>query len=286
MRIRPAASCALACAALLTGASSSAAQEAAAARVDTLWATVHGHRIAFFVTGDAAAPVMILEAGGASHAAWTGITDDVARFARVVTYDRPGYGLSESCPRTRSASVIAGELHEALASLGIEPPYVLGGWSLGGSFMRVFAAAYPDAVAGLVLIDPAPDGFYERAAREHPDVWKVMLEEQERRMASRSEGHRAEWAAWDTTMAEVRRSDAALRSPVILLTSTRAEDELQPIWIDEHERWARRMPKVEHILVEGAGHAIHRDRPEVVLRALRAMAARAGGRAGPGATAR
>ena len=248
-----------------------AAQQPATVPTDTLWATVHNHRIAFFVAGDTAAPAVILEPGGGSHRTWGAFPSQIARFARVVTYDRPGYGLSERCSRPRSASVIAEELHEALRALGIKPPYVLGGWSLGGSFFRVFGAMYPESVAGLVLIDPAPDYFYDRAAREHPDVWKPMLEEQNRRVATREEGHRAEWAAWDVTMSETRRSDAGLQAPVILLTSTRAEDALQPIWIDEHRKWARGMPNVRHVLVEDAGHAIFRDKPEAVLKALRDM---------------
>src|SRR5690606_24340793 len=66
------------------------------------------------------------------------------------------------------------------------------------------------------------------------------LEEQNRRVASRAEGHRAEWAAWDATMAEARASDAGLKAPAVLLTATKAEDELQPIWIDAHRQWARR----------------------------------------------
>lgn len=248
-----------------------AAQQTQPPPVDTLWATVHNHRIAFFVAGDTAAPAIVLEPGGSSHTAWGALPSRIAAFARVVTYDRPGYGLSEQCSLPRSASVIAKELHDALAALGIRSPFVLGGWSLGGSFVRVFGAMYPETVTGLVLIDPAPDDFYDRAAREHPALWKTMLEERNRRMATRPDGHRAEWAAWDATMSEARGSDAGLKAPVVLLTSTRDEDGLQPLWIDAHRSWARSLPNVRHVLVEDAGHAIYRDKPDVVINALRDM---------------
>ena len=185
-----------------------------------------------------------------------------------MTYDRPGYGLSDSCSSPRSASVIARELAEALTAIRIAPPYTMVGWSLGGSFVRVFAGRYPSLTGGVVLIDPAPEEFYERVARERADVWNPMLAERNRRMASRPQGHRAEWAAWQTTMNEARRSDRGLKAPVVLLTSTRAEDDLQSLWIQEHERWAERMPNLRHVLVEGAGHAIHRDRPSAVLQAI------------------
>jgi pimeloyl-ACP methyl ester carboxylesterase len=67
---------------------------------------------------------------------------------------------------------------------------------------------------------------------------------------------------------EARRPDRDLKAPVILLTATKAEDDLQAISIEEHGRWAERMPNVRHILVEGAGHAIYRDEPGAILRAL------------------
>lgn len=262
----------LACLGLLVGLSAPGAAESLdAPRVDTLWATVHGHRMAFYVVGDAAAPAVILEPGGAGHDAWGDLPGKAAQFARVVTYDRPGYGQSENCPRERSAAVIAEELHEALAAIGIKAPLVLGGWSLGGSFVRVFAGTYPDDVAGLVLIDPAPEDFYGRAAREHPDVWQPMLEQQKQRVAKRGPGHQGEWAAWDETMRQARASDSTLKAPVVLLTATRAEDELQGLWIEEHRKWAERMPNVSHILVEGAGHMIHRDDPAAVLAALQRL---------------
>ena len=247
------------------------AQGSDAPPVDTLWVTVHGHRIAFYVAGDAAAPVVILEPGGGGHDAWGDLPVKAAQFARVVTYDRPGYGQSEKCTRERSAAVITEELHEALAAIGIKPPFVLGGWSMGGPFVRVFGSTYPDDVAGLLLIDPAPEDFYERAARERADVWKPMLEQQKRRVATRGPGHQGEWAAWDETMRQARASDSTLKAPVVLLTATEAEDELQDLWIEEHRKWAERMPNVSHVLVEGAGHAIHRDEPEAVLLALRSL---------------
>jgi pimeloyl-ACP methyl ester carboxylesterase len=254
---------------LLVGLTTRAGAQNRVQAVDTLWATVHNHRVAFFAMGDTALPAVVLEPGGASHVAWGDLPAETARFARVMTYDRPGYDLSENCSRPRSATVIAEELREALTVLGIKPPLTLVGWSLGGSFVRVFGAKYPVAVAGLVLIDPAPEEFYVRVARDHAAVWQPMLEEQNRRVASRAAGHQAEWAAWDSTMAETRRSDRGLTAPVVLLTATRAEDQLQPIWIDEHKKWARRMPNVRHIVVEGAGHAIYRDSPVVVLEAIR-----------------
>jgi len=45
-------------------------------------------------------------------------------------------------------------LHAALHNAALQPPYVLAGHSMGGPYVRVFAALYPDEVSGIVLIDP------------------------------------------------------------------------------------------------------------------------------------
>ena len=240
---------------------------------DTIRVTVDGHQMVLLVSGASTGPTIVLEPGGGPHGAMAPLPDSLAPFARVVAYDRPGYGLSGSCERPRSARVIAEELHAALEASGIAPPYVLVGWSLGGSFARVYAGLYPGEVAGLVLIDPAPEHFYPRAAREQPEVWQPLLAEQEARVARSGPGHRGEWAAWDSTMAQSVASDSSVRAPIVLLTATRSDDSLQEIWIEEHRRWAARMPRVRHLLVEGAGHPIHRDRPGAVVNAVREVLA-------------
>ena len=46
-----------------------------------------------------------------------------------------------------------GGLRREIISPGVGGPYVLAGHSFGGLYVRIFAAHYPDEVAGLVLID-------------------------------------------------------------------------------------------------------------------------------------
>lgn len=247
-----------------------AARAGAQVAIDTIRVSVDGHEMAMFVAGTSG-PMVVLDAGGTSHNTWTSLANDLAGFARVVMYDRPGYGLSETCGRTRSGSVIARELKEALGEAGLEGPFLLVGWSHAGSFMRAFAAAYPESAGGLLLLDPAIEGFYTRAAAEHTETWNAMYRAQVDAVAKSAEGHRQEWAAWDRTMEEVREADRRLRLPITLITSTRDEDGLQPIWIAEHHRWAATVTNVTHILPGDVGHAIHRERPALVVSVIRRM---------------
>lgn len=100
------------------------------------------------------APTVILDSGlGVPAAGWDLVMPDVAKFARVCSYDRAGYGWSSAGPMPRTSDQIAKELHALLAASGERGPYVLVGHSFGGYNVRVYTGKYPEDVAGLVLVD-------------------------------------------------------------------------------------------------------------------------------------
>jgi pimeloyl-ACP methyl ester carboxylesterase len=87
----------------------------------------------------------------------------VAGVTRVCGYDRPDAPASHSDPTPiRTAQEVVDDLRALLAAAGEPGPYVLVGHSLGGLYVQLFAYRHPDEVAGLVLVDPTPEGFAER----------------------------------------------------------------------------------------------------------------------------
>jgi pimeloyl-ACP methyl ester carboxylesterase len=117
--------------------------------------TANGHRMHLLVVSDGRQkPTVVLESGMGGGVAWNSTRGEIAKFAQVVTYDRAGAGQSEAGPTPRDARAVAADLHAALHAAKIEPPYVLAGESLGGLYVQVFAAMYPDETVGLVLVDP------------------------------------------------------------------------------------------------------------------------------------
>lgn len=104
------------------------------------------------------ATTVILEAGvGDFSVDWSLVQPQVARFARVCSYDRAGSGWSDLGPRPRTRQQIVWELHSLLRKADVPPPYVLVGHSAGGLLARVYASAYRSEVVGMVLVDSADE---------------------------------------------------------------------------------------------------------------------------------
>jgi len=99
-------------------------------------------------------PTVILESGlGVPAIGWNLVQPDIAKFSRVCSYDRAGYGWSASGPSPRTSLEISKELHALLEKAGVSPPYTLVGHSFGGFNVRVFNGLYPGEVLGMVLVD-------------------------------------------------------------------------------------------------------------------------------------
>jgi pimeloyl-ACP methyl ester carboxylesterase len=112
-------------------------------------------------------PAVIFESGLMSTVlSWTDVQPEIAKSTRAVCYDRAGLGWSDAGPSPRDADHIVKELRELLTLAQISPPFILVGHSFAGLTTRLFAARYPEEVAGLVLVDPVVPGEWN-PANEH-----------------------------------------------------------------------------------------------------------------------
>lgn len=117
-------------------------------------------------------PTVILDSGlGVPAVGWDLVQPEIAKFARVCSYDRAGYGWSSAGPMPRTSSKIARELHALLTAAGEQGPYVLVAHSFGGFNVRVYTAKYPADVAGLVFVDTSHE---DQAGRLPPTLQKMM----------------------------------------------------------------------------------------------------------------
>lgn len=129
---------------------------------------VGGYSLHIYCTGEGIGPAVVVDAGnGDFSTGWQGIQPEVAKSARICTYDRAGYGWSDPSPYPRTATQMANELHQLLVNAKIDPPYILVGHSLGGLTVRVFTSQYPDEVAGMILVDAGHEDQLERLPPEY-----------------------------------------------------------------------------------------------------------------------
>jgi pimeloyl-ACP methyl ester carboxylesterase len=134
----------------------SAATASSAATATGRMIDVGGHRLYIECTGSGG-PAVILQAGlGASSSSWAGIAPALAATTTVCTYDRAGHGRSDEAAGPQDGIALATDLHTLLERAGVAGPYVIVGHSSGGPYVRVFAAQYPDEIAGMVLLDAQP----------------------------------------------------------------------------------------------------------------------------------
>jgi len=126
----------------------------------------------------AGSPTVILEAmsGGASPY-WGWVQPEIAKKTRVCSYDRAGFYWSELDPESQSLARTVSNLHTLLENANISGPYVLVGHSIGGVYMRQFAADYPDDVVGVVLLDvghPQQYKLYPKLFAEGDNYLKML----------------------------------------------------------------------------------------------------------------
>ena len=102
------------------------------------------------------APTVVLESGAGDFSlGWTFVQPEVAKFARVCSYDRADSGWSDFGPHPRTMHQIAYELKTLLANAGERGPFVIVGHSYGGLYARTFELEYPQDVAGVIFVDSA-----------------------------------------------------------------------------------------------------------------------------------
>src|SRR5207253_179223 len=119
---------------------------------------VGGRRLYLHCTGSGSPTVVLVSGLAETSIYWGGwIAPAVARNTTVCAYDRAGQGWSDPPASPQDGVAVATDLHTLLDHAQIPGPYVLVGHSTGGVYIRVFAARYPDQVAGMVLLDSQPN---------------------------------------------------------------------------------------------------------------------------------
>ena len=247
---------------------------------------VGGYRLAIHCIGEGS-PTVVLETGlGAPSEDWAPVQEEIANLTRVCRFDRAGRGKSDPPPTTpRTCADMVADLRALLHNAGIPAPYVLVGNSLGGMNARLYAYQHPEEVVGLVLVDGSHQDQFTRISEALPEPGPDS-----------PDSHRGFYHFWtgggwrdpsnNPENVDFVRSREQLRAihslgdlPVVVLVSevflhetpTRPEAgvRLHEMWQDLQRELASLSSNSVYSVVEGSGHFIQRDQPEMVVDAIR-----------------
>lgn len=228
-------------------------------------------------------PVVVFITGfGDNLDAYRKIQEAISKVTRTIAYDRAGLGRSELTTKNRSLDSLVEELNQILLQEKIPPPYILVGHSYGGHIARYFAYAFPETIAGIVLIDPSVEYLDDefRRLKSSADIESYDSLYKNGRDPLWTEGVRRE-ADYFRSNAMLLKSKGvtfphhvsvtvitALNMPESRLAFLKGVNQMK---LDLHKKWATQFPNIRHVLAEKSGHYVHYDEPELVITEIKSM---------------
>lgn len=249
---------------------------------------VGGHSLYISCIGEGS-PTVVMEAGyGDASEVWAKVQAQIATLTRVCVYDRAGLGRSDVVGQ-RSVQDVVADLVALIENGPVGGPVVLVGHSIGGLIATMLAHDRPEMVAGLVLVDSSHPDQLPRLHRRLPRAWLEAL--------NTFFADTPAFETWDSDLATAQGQTPYLRSgslqdlPLVVLTrdveridpdgiawikeniwpdySTEIDRRYGAAWLELQKDYLTLSTDNTHVVVKGSTHYIHKDRPEVVVEAVR-----------------
>lgn len=190
--------------------------------------------------------------------------EELQKAGRLISVDRPGFGLSLPKKAEPSIGEQSRRIHDALAQGGVTRNVILVGHSLGGPVIARMAADYPEFVKGLILVAPSMDPeletkkWYNYLAKFPLVKWGLSKD-----WANSNDEifpHKQELVALADQLPNIR-------VPTIVIQGM--EDELVPSGnADYVERMMRGADRLEIWRIEGLNHFVPWRRPDLISKAI------------------
>ncbi len=263
---------------LATGTTLEASQDQAAQAVERL-VDVGGYNLNFRIIPGQGPAILLESGGGMDSTEWNALAPRLAREtgATVVAYDRAGFGKSDLPDTKYDLREDTAALWRGLRTLGLDRNLILVGHSYGGFLIRFEAAEHPDAVRGLVFVDPFTVEFVDMFGVEYCDAHPMMgkLPFDTSRPETLSKAERALVRMVGAPGSNLGEKIAVMRKAVIpegiparVITAGIAflpKPEEQKAWRESHERLTASIKGAVLVLAEKSGHMIPFSQPDLLV---------------------
>ncbi len=185
------------------------------------------------------------------------------QFAKVLVYNRIGYGQSyyyqHRAMHSVTAKNVAEHLHDLLYRLKINKPVVIIAHSIGGIYAQYFIRNYPVSVAALVMIDA--DSSFE------PKVDSPFQSKTPEKIGSI--GH-LEATGFNQSMDQVNHSSSFPNIPLLVITATNhgSDKKTEELWQKLQQEIVKQSPQGRQIIAYGSGHFVFQESPDLVIKAI------------------
>jgi pimeloyl-ACP methyl ester carboxylesterase len=221
-----------------------------------------------YTTAGSGSPTIVFETGmGKDINTWFSVFDSLSKHTAVFAYNRPGYGQSNLRNAPRNVREIAEQLHQNLKSTRQKPPYLLVGHSAGGLYVNMFARLFPEEVAGVVFLDASHPDQFEYFRKHQIVLYNILI------TSARKGKRRYEESIVKNTQSDFKDAPAFPDVPVLVLTAGKKSspletEKLRNKWLEFQADLAALSTKSKQIIVEGSGHFVHKDKPNIVIQEI------------------
>jgi len=225
---------------------------------------VNGHRLFGLLYGEGETTV-ILDAGlGGTSEDWSKIQPEVAKFSKVISYDRAGLGHSDKASIPRTCENIISDLRNLLMAANLPSPYILVAHSWSGINARWYANQYPEEIAGMILIDAVHENKYEQFK-------KILSEERANRMwaSVKDPSKNDENIDRIASIKQVHSDQRIFDFPLIVLTRATDTDEMNIIETSLQAEFLKLSSRSQQYFSKYDDHYIQNSEPELVIDSIR-----------------
>jgi pimeloyl-ACP methyl ester carboxylesterase len=225
------------------------------------------------VTGKQTPTFILLSGYGEPIESWKMVRHEIDQHGKVFTYNRLGTGGSDQPTSTQCGKTIISDLRAILEKLGIFPPYILVGHSIGGLYAALYGQLYPSEVLGAILIEPThPDHeerfkkisppFHVRFVNGYYDFFEKLF----------NKNTFNEMKSFEVTANQFSSSGSFPDVPLTVITGSKKmpfePDNLRELHLSNQKELASISSKGKFIIAKDSGHFPQTTQPKLVSEAI------------------